>query len=99
MPKVDINLLDEVSVRVCGTLLPLGSGRTDVAQRNAFLKQAGISKGQWKRARLASNTGFGFAVSELAIKKLKVMAEHGQSPHLTTLLKMVEVQESCDDTD
>lgn len=100
MPKVDVTLLDEASMKAFGFLLPFGPERTNVAKRDTFLKASGISKGQWKRARLAFNAGLGFEkllVSELAFKKLTVMAEHGQSPHLQTLLKMVEAQESCDD--
>lgn len=102
MPKVDVTLLDKASMKAFDFLLPFETDRTNTAKRDAFLKAAGISKGQWKRARLAFKEGNGFdhlSVSELALKKLKVMAEHGQSPHLPTLLKMVEAQECCDDVE
>lgn len=103
MPKVDIQLLDEASMKAFGFILPLWPGQagTGVAKRDAFLKAAGISKGQWKRAWLASKRALGLhlSVSELALKKLKVMAEHGQNPHLTTLLKVVEAQGCCDDVE
>lgn len=87
MSKLDnLNIVHEASRAVIGYISYTGS--RDKEKWQAFRTMAGISRGQWKRFQQSKK----LKVSELTIKKLEVMAQHGKSSHLMTLLKMVEAQ-------
>lgn len=90
MPKIGRYLVDAaVNEALGGTFY---TARSEVAKHKEFRRLSGITKGQWKRFQWGfRNEAFPeLTVSELAIKKLEIMAKHGKSPHLLTLLKVVE---------
>jgi hypothetical protein len=99
MPKVNRSVLDVASENAVGAMRYL---TMDVAKWKQFREMAGITKGQWKRYQcqlkqfIRTESGSYkttyINVSEVAAKKLEVLCNHGDSPHLHTLLKMVEAQ-------
>jgi hypothetical protein len=95
MPRVSRKVVDDAFNRAFGgtnyKLVP-----SERPKHREFCRLAGVTKGQWKRFLMSFKPDYkGWAeitVSEVSIKKLTVMAHHGGSPHLTTLLKMIEHQ-------
>lgn len=96
MPKVDRDLLADATLNTVGCMNYWG--REYLSQIKEARRLAGITKGQWKRMIVAGKkSGWDceasiLHASALSVRKLEVMRVHGDSPHLETLLKMVEAQ-------
>lgn len=95
MPKMtDFMLLDAATRRAVGGMSYAGS--VDRQKWEKARDMAGITKGQWKRfiysMKKKAPACIELRISEVSMAKLKLMAEHGESPHLETLLKVVEIQ-------
>lgn len=103
MPKVDLRLLDTASMKAIGSMRYVQGTSSDIAKHKRFRELSGITKGQWKRMQQTwwkyrdGGMERTLIASELSIKKLEVMAEYGESPHLETLLKVVEARGVDDD--
>ncbi len=96
MPKVDQDLLAYATLATVGGMSYRGSG--SLLKIKEVRRLSGITKGQWKRMVYSvDGKWLGLRASEMAIKKLEVMRDHGGSEHLETLLKMVEAQMEVDD--
>lgn len=101
MPKVDDFLLALATLKTVGGMSYRGQrlGGDYVRKWKQVRQLSGITKGQWKRLQVAiKRTGNNdLRTSLVSIKKLEVMRDHHDSPHLLTLLKMVEVQMETSD--
>lgn len=100
MVRIPKTLLDEATSKAVGGMNYFGSrhrNRWETAR-----KMAGITKGQWKRFQFAiqgagSPYNTPLKSSETVLKKLEIMRDYHDSPHLYMLLKMAEVRGDTDD--
>lgn len=94
MPKVNNNLLAEVTNKTVGYMNYVAS--RDRQKQIALQKLFGITKGQWKRFKYSCKGGYiitrGLRTSQEVIDKLELAKKHADSPHLFTLLKVLEAR-------
>ena len=101
MPKIDRSLLNEATIGLVGGISYTHKAHREEQQK--LRKTAGITKGQWKRFQISIKRRKPFTfvqyikTSEVAAKKLEVMRDFHDSPHLMTLLKAIEAREGSDD--
>lgn len=92
----DINLLHEATRKAIGGMSYIEG--FDRARWEKARDMAGFTKGQWKRFQISSKKGsYGLKCTPVQRKRLMLMIEHPDSPHLMTLLRMVEAQMGVSD--